>query len=109
MPPLTTAQLLVDLARDHALLRGGTQTDADVLHVKTLLRAAVRLDPKLVDAHAWLYELAMLADDREEAAAVLERLVAADPTRRGRSRRWLDAGIVTHRPSRRGSSGCNRR
>ncbi len=48
--PLTTAELLVDLARDHALVRRGQQTEADVQTVRTLLLAALRLDPQLTDA-----------------------------------------------------------
>jgi len=49
-PPLTTAELLVDLARDHGLAQRGRQTEADVQHIRTLLRAALRLNPKQTDA-----------------------------------------------------------
>ncbi len=94
-PPVSTAQLLVDLARDHALSRSGTQTEADVLHVRALLRAAARLDPRLVEAHAWLYELALLGGDTFGAAEVLEKLVAADPEHQGAFLRWLDAGLAS--------------
>lgn len=87
---LSTAELLVDLARDHALGRGGPRNVADVLHLRTLLRAAARLDPSLADAHAWLYELAVLAEDAESGGAALERLVRADPSHAGAFARWLE-------------------
>jgi tetratricopeptide (TPR) repeat protein len=88
---LTTAELLVQLARDHALSQGGRQTAADVLHVKTLLRAAGRLDPGLADAYIWLYELAALGGDQAEAAEALERLRQVDPAHVGVFALWLDS------------------
>ena len=67
----STPELLADLARDHGLNRRGKQTPADVLHVRTLLRAAVRLDPRQTDAHIWLYDLASRAGDRRQADWIL--------------------------------------
>ncbi|MGE0479817.1 MAG: hypothetical protein AB7Q17_05030 [Phycisphaerae bacterium] len=93
-PTLSTAQLLVDLARDHALRGGGPRTAADVLHVRTLLRAAARLDPSLGDTHAWLYELAVLSEDAESGRAALECLVRADPSHAGAFARWLDLRLA---------------
>jgi tetratricopeptide (TPR) repeat protein len=92
-PPLTTAELLVDLARDYGLSQRGRQTAADVQHVRTLLRAAVRLDPKLPDAYVWLYELASLTGDQAEAARMLAGLLNADPTNQTAFARWLTAGL----------------
>lgn len=91
--PLTTAKLLVDLARNHGLDQAGRQTLADVQLVRTLLRAAVRLDPTLVEAHIWLCELATLQGDEAEVARTLTDLLNADPTHAGAFERWLAAGL----------------
>jgi tetratricopeptide (TPR) repeat protein len=91
-PPLTTPELLVDLARDYGLAQRGQQTAADVEQVRTLLRAAVRLDPKLADAYAWLYELAVLSGDQADAANALNGLLNADPTNQNAFALWLAAG-----------------
>ena len=90
--PLTTAQLLVDLARDYGLTVRGHQTEADVQHVRTLLEAAVRLDPKQGDAYMWLYELARLEGDPVGAARALNGLLEAEPTHQGAFALWLAAG-----------------
>jgi tetratricopeptide (TPR) repeat protein len=91
-PPLTTAELLVDSARDYALMQRGHQTATDVQEVRTLLQAAVRLDPKLADAYAWLYELATLSGNRDEAATALAGLLSADPENQNAFALWLAAG-----------------
>lgn len=91
--PLTTAQLLVDLARDYALSQRGQQTAADVQHVRTLLQAAVRLDPQLTDAYAWLYELAVLSGNEAEAPRAVTGLLEADPANEGAFALWLSAGL----------------
>ncbi|TWT44826.1 hypothetical protein RAS1_12440 [Phycisphaerae bacterium RAS1] len=93
--PLTTAELLVHLARDHALTRGGQQTPADVMQVRALLRAATRVDSRLPDPYVWLYELAMLERDNVQAADALQKLVKLDVTNVGAFGRWLDAGLAT--------------
>lgn len=95
-PPLTTAELLVDLARDHGLAQRGRQTEADVQYIRTLLRAALRLNPKQTDACLWLYELATLAGNAEEAGRMLTALVDADPTHQGAFALWLQAGLRAH-------------
>lgn len=87
-----TARLLVDLARDYGLNRGGEQTEADVEHIRVLLNAAVRLDPANSDAHYYLYELAQLGGDPTASASALERLVRADPTHLTALARWAAAG-----------------
>jgi tetratricopeptide (TPR) repeat protein len=92
-PPLTTPELLVDLARDYGLMQRGHQTQTDVTEVRTLLEAAVRLDPKLADAYAWLYELATLEGDRDAAASALAGLLAADPENQNAFALWLAAGV----------------
>ena len=97
--PLNTAQLLVDLARDYALNQRGKQTPADVQQVRVLLQAAVRLDPKLAEAHAWLCELALLDDDQAEAGRMLGALLAADPAQESAFGRWLVAGLRTQQTS----------
>lgn len=90
---LSTAELLLDLARDHGLNCRGQQTTADVQHIRTLLRAAVRLDPRLSDAYMWLHELAVLCEDQQEAVETVRRLVAADPAHQGAFARWLEVGL----------------
>jgi hypothetical protein len=97
--PLTTAQLLVDLARDYALNQRGKQTPADVQQVRVLLQAAVRLDPKLTEAHAWLCELALLDNDQAEAGRMLGALLEADPAQENAFGRWLAAGLRTQQTS----------
>lgn len=92
--PLTTPQLLVDLARDHALSHRDSATPADALHVRALLRAAVKLDPRQADALAWLYELAQFAGDSAAAADVLRQLVTADPGHMGAFANWLSQGLA---------------
>jgi tetratricopeptide (TPR) repeat protein len=89
---LATPDLLVDLARDHGLDCHGKQTAADVLQVKTLLRAALRLDPRQTQACVWLYELALYGDQPNEAAEVLAKLVAADPGNTAAFSKWLETG-----------------
>ena len=95
--PQTTAELLVDLARDHALCQQGQQDRADVDRVRALLKAAVRLDPEQVDARAWLYELATLSGEREEAARMVSGLLNVAPTHYGAFARWLEAGLEAQR------------
>ncbi|MFH1745493.1 MAG: HEAT repeat domain-containing protein [Planctomycetota bacterium] len=90
---LTTAELVLDLARDHGLNCRGKQTASDVRQVRTLLRAAVKLDPRLTDAYAWLHELAVLRGDKEEAAEMVRRLVTVDPEHVGAFARWLQVGL----------------
>ncbi len=97
--PLTTAQLLVDVARDYALNQRGKQTPADVQQVRVLLQAAVRLDPKLAEAHAWLCELALLDDDQAEAGRMLGALLEADPAQENAFARWLATGLRTQQTS----------
>lgn len=92
--PLTTPQLLVDLARDHALSRRESATAADALHVRALLRAAVKLDPRQADALAWLYELAQFSGDSAAAVEALRQLVAADPGHLGAFTNWLTQGLA---------------
>ena len=89
---LSTPELLLDLARTHGLDCQGHQSASDVQHIRTLLRAATRLDPRLVDAHIRLHELAMLRGDQAEAATALQRLIAADPTHQVAFAKWLEIG-----------------
>jgi hypothetical protein len=91
-PPLPTPDLLVDLARDYGLRCHGEQTPADALHIRTLLRAALRLDPQQVQAQAWLYELATLSQQPDEAREMLSELVAADPANLTAFSNWLETG-----------------
>lgn len=91
--PRTTPQMLVDLARDYGLGRQGRQTTADVTHVRILLQAAVRLDPQYADPYVWLYELAALGGDENEAARLLTGLLNADPNHEPAFARWLEAGL----------------
>lgn len=95
-PPLTTPELLVDLARDYALHERGRQTAADVTHVRVLLEAATRLEPRCADAYAWLYELAVLDGNERDAARALQGLLRANPAHEGAFTRWLAAGLDAH-------------
>lgn len=88
-PPLTTPQVLVQLARDHAVRVSGRQTPADVLHVRTLLRAATRLGPRDAEAWTWLYELATMSGDVAGAREALDQIVALDPNQENAFARWL--------------------
>lgn len=87
--PRSTAELLVDLARDHALNCRGGQTAKDVAQVRCLLDAATRLDAARTDALTWLYELAVLDGDTAAATAILQRLHAAEPEHDGVFAQWL--------------------
>lgn len=91
--PRTTGQLLVDLARDRGLRVRGEQTAADVQAIRTLLEAAARIEPDLAEAHAWLYELAVLTGDEQAAGQALAGLLKAHPTHAGAFERWLAAGL----------------
>jgi len=99
--PLTTAELLVHLARDHALLQRGQQTPADVQHVRALLKAAVRIDPQQTEAHMWLYELAVLSGDDQEATAALDGLLKADPNHQAAFSLWLAAHLRSQQTTER--------
>jgi hypothetical protein len=92
-PPRTSAQLLVDLARDYGLQKRGEQTAADVEHVRALLEAAVRLDPHETLALELLHELAVLAGDADESARWLAGLLRADPQHETGFALWLGAGL----------------
>lgn len=91
--PRSTAELLVDVARDYGLQRMGRQTPADVDHVAALLEAALRLDSRQPQACSWLYEIAALRDEPQRAAQYLTRLLAADPTNEFAFARWLELGL----------------
>jgi tetratricopeptide (TPR) repeat protein len=92
-PPLPTPELLVDLARDWGLRHRESQTHADIQHVRALLEAAGRLDPRQADAWAWLYELCAAAEDRGAAAQALSRLLTADPEHETAFTIWLEMGL----------------
>lgn len=91
VPPLSTPELLVDLARDYGLNVGTSRTSADAAHAAVLLQAAVRLNPRSSDALALLAEL-HVADSAGAADPWLERLIAADPGHEGALRCWLMQG-----------------
>jgi tetratricopeptide (TPR) repeat protein len=91
--PLSVAELLVDLARDCALNQRDARGAADVQQVQTWLRAALRFDPQQTDAYAWLYELAILDGDADEAGRMVTGLLEADPTNQGAFALWLSAGV----------------
>ena len=91
-PTRSTPDLFVDMARDAALRCRGRQTEADLLAVRTLLRAAVRLDPGNARGWRWLYDLAQRSGPPASAAHALARLVEADPTNTAALARWLEVG-----------------
>lgn len=84
------ALFLVDLARHHGLTRSENPAPADALHVRTLLRAALRFDERCVPALELLYELAARGQDAAESVRLLERLIAADPENHAAFLRWLE-------------------
>jgi tetratricopeptide (TPR) repeat protein len=94
IPPLTTPQMLVQLARDHASRVAGRQSPADVLHVRTLLRAAARIGSRDVDAWMWLYELAAMTGDTAGARQALDQIVALDPGQENAFARWLELRVA---------------
>lgn len=85
--------MLVDAARDHALNRRGKQAPEDVLLVRTLLQAGVRIDPALSEAYVWLYELAALEDDQAAATAALVQIVQHDPDNQQARELWMAARL----------------
>ncbi len=89
----STPRLLLDLARDRGLLIAGRQSPADVLYIQSLLRAAVRLDPRQTEAHVLLYELAVLSDDGEQARYHLEQIVRSDSRNTTAYAAWLNAAL----------------
>ncbi|MCA9243915.1 MAG: hypothetical protein KDA32_08185 [Phycisphaerales bacterium] len=88
----STPDALVDLARDFALRRGGAPSAQDATHVRLLLEAAARLDPKNVDAQRWLFELATLRGESEVARKTLETLTGIEPDNETVMMRWLEVG-----------------
>ncbi|MBK8913831.1 MAG: hypothetical protein IPM64_04370 [Phycisphaerales bacterium] len=92
-PPLSTPDLLVDLARDLALTSRQAGSSLDLVHVEVLLHAALRLNPEQVDAHRLLEELAVLRGDAAAARMHLESQVALDAGNYGAFARWLTAGL----------------
>ena len=91
-PPLATADLLVDLARDRGLGCQGEQTDRDVLRIRTLLQAALRLNPEHGRALTWLCELAQRGGDEQATRDYLARLTEVDPGNVTAFSNWLDLG-----------------
>lgn len=92
-PPLTTADLLVHLARDHQVLQGGNLAAGDVLYISALLEAALRLEPRQLEAALALYELALVQGDEPAAARYLTAALAADPNHQTIFAAWLSAGL----------------
>lgn len=88
----STAALLTDLARDYGMSRREAPTAADIVHVRVLLRAALRLDPGHVEAYRWLHELAVFAGDTVTAQDVLAQWADADPANETVLARWLAVG-----------------
>ncbi len=92
-PARSLAQLLADRARDHGLTRPRPASAADRQHVRTLLRAAVRMDPQHADAWAWLYEVALLEGDSSAADEALAGLLRAAPQHEGAFEHWLENSL----------------
>ena len=61
-----------------------------MLRIRTLLRAALRLEPKHTQALTWLYELSLRGGDSEAARQYLHELVAADPDNITAFANWLN-------------------
>ena len=91
-PSRTTSQLLVDLARDHGLMRRDGRKPADVRHITALLDAAIRIDPSAPDPYVWKYELAALRGDVPAAFEALGQLIRVDADNAGALEQWLATG-----------------
>jgi hypothetical protein len=89
-----TADLLVQRARDFALRHRADPSPQDIAEVQLLLEAAARLDDDLVPPRIWLYELAALSSQREQAARRLAEVLRADPAHETAFLGWLEAGIA---------------
>ncbi len=94
VPSRTTGQWLLDLARDQGLRARTAPTEADLLYIETLLRAAIRVQPDLFEAHYLRFELAELRGDHEIARQELERLFLLDPGHDGVAARHMRMGLA---------------
>lgn len=93
--PLTTAEWLMDIARDQALSLRDTSASGNPHEIQALLLGAIRLDSRLTDAHALLYEYAMFSGDALATAVHLDALIDCDPRHMGAYGRWLDQNLAT--------------
>jgi tetratricopeptide (TPR) repeat protein len=91
-PTRATPALLADLARDYSLSLKSAPSAHDLAHVRVLLKAAARLEPRNPDVQAWLYELAIFAGDPPGAMNALALLCELDPTNESAFAHWLDVG-----------------
>jgi tetratricopeptide (TPR) repeat protein len=94
-PPLSTAELLVDLARDYGLTQRETLAPADFQHVAVLLKAASRLNPSLPAAHELLCELSALMKDDAGTLRRLDALLRVDPAHEAAFERWLELSLAS--------------
>lgn len=89
---LSTAQLLVDLARDQGLSTRAEPTPSDERIIQALLAGALRLEPANLSALEWSHELAAARNDRPAALRFLETLARSDPRNDAAFLQWLQAG-----------------
>lgn len=93
LPPVrSTSEAMVDLARDFALRRGSAPSAHDATHVRLLLEAGARLDPRNAEAQRWLFELATLRGETDAARTALQALIAIEPDNETALARWLEIG-----------------
>lgn len=86
----STGELLMDEARSRALACGEEVPASEQACIAALLDAAVRVEPGLVAAHAWRYELASFANQPDAARDALQAILVADPNHETAFAAWLD-------------------
>lgn len=89
--PRTQTELLIDLARDATVGRKELE-QSGVETARVFLRAALRHDPKSLDALSTLLELESFAGGEAAVAPLLDLLAQADPENDVAFSRWLEKG-----------------
>ena len=84
---------LIDLARHDAALRQASPTDADAVHVLTLMQAAARVEPALPEAYYWQYDLLSRLDRPDRALDALDSYVRLQPDDLVARLRWIELHI----------------
>jgi len=84
---------LVDLARHDAALRQAAPTDADAVHVLTLMQAAARVEPALPEAYYWQYDLLSRLNRHARALDALDNYVRLQPDDLVARLRWIELRI----------------
>ena len=84
---------LLDVGRHDAALRQAAPTDADAVHVLTLVQAAARLQPGLPEAYYWQYDLFSRLGQHAQALDALDHYVHLQPDDRVAQLRWIELRV----------------